>query len=31
MSRFRERFGNLTVQQAIELNIAYEVEYGTIK
>lgn len=25
MSSFRDRFGNLTVQQAIELNIAYEV------
>ncbi len=25
MSSFRERFGNLTVQQAIELNIAVEV------
>ena len=24
MSSFRERFGNLTVQQAIELNIAEE-------
>lgn len=25
MSSFRDRFGGLTVQQAIELNIAYEV------
>lgn len=31
MSSFRERFGNLTVQQAIELNIAYEVQHGAIK
>lgn len=31
MSSFRDRFGNLTVQQAIELNIAYEVLHEDIK
>ena len=31
MSSFRERFGGLTVQQAIELNIAYEVIHETEK